>query len=115
MRQPLIFVQDTSAVEPWSPTELVIRFGFPVAVVLVGLTVFLGGRAERTALKADATSQGGFGGPPGTTDVGAADGFDVESFRSEMHAATRKVLTGLLIMLGGSLTLLGVTFWRIFS
>lgn len=115
MRQALIFLQDTSAVEPWSTAELAIRFGLPLAVLLVGLTVFFGGHAERKALKADATSRGGFGGPPGTTDVGMAEGFDIERFRGEMHAATRKVLTGLLIMLGGSLTLLGVTFWRIFS
>ncbi|MGB3185448.1 MAG: hypothetical protein WBG36_14725 [Ornithinimicrobium sp.] len=115
MHPALIYLQDTSAVEPWSATELAIRFGFPFAVVLVGLIVFLGGRTERKVLKAEATQRGGFGGPPGTTDVGTAEGFDIERFRNEMHVATRKVLIGLLIMLGGSLTLLGVTFWRIFS
>ncbi|CAN5478800.1 hypothetical protein BH23ACT6_BH23ACT6_01620 [soil metagenome] len=115
MRQVLIYLQDAPAVEPWSGIELAIRFGFPFAVVLVGLTVFLGGRSERKALKADATQRGGFGGSPGTTDVGSAEGFDVETYQAELHVASRKVLTGLFIMLGGSLTLLGVTFWRILS
>lgn len=115
MRQVLIFLQDAPAVEPWSGTELAIRFGFPFAVVLVGLIVFLGGRTERKTLKADAALRGGFGGPPGSTDVGSVEDFDVRRYEADMQAASRKVLTGLFIMLGASLTLLGVTFWRIFS
>ncbi|MGB5951509.1 MAG: hypothetical protein WBG57_03215, partial [Ornithinimicrobium sp.] len=67
------------------------------------------------ALKGEASMRGGFAGAPGTTDTGSVEGFDRERYHAEMQVVTRKVLTGLLIMLGGTLTLLGVTFWRIFS
>lgn len=115
MRQVLILLQDAPDDGTWSGTELAIRFGLPFAVMLVGLIVFLGGRTERQALRAEAELRGGFGGQPGTSDVDAVEGFEAERYREEMHAATRKVLTGLLITLGGTLTLLGVTLWRIVS
>ncbi|MGB7450207.1 MAG: hypothetical protein WA892_13920 [Ornithinimicrobium sp.] len=95
--------------DSWSTTDITLGFGMPFAVFLVGLLVFMGGRREREALRADA-QHGGFGGPPGTTDVGSAEGFGVEETRSMIHAASRKVLIGLFIMLSGLLALLVVIF-----
>lgn len=109
------FMNVAATVEPWSGTDFAVRFGMPTVVVLLGLIYFLSGRAERRAIRADAAERGGFGGPPGTSDVGSAQGFGVEQAAEHIRAATRKVLIGLIVMLIGVLTLLGVTFWRIFS
>ncbi len=102
-------------VEPWSVSEIAVRFGMPTVVFFLGLIYFLSGRSERRALRADAAERGGFGGPPGSSDVGSAEGFGVERTADQISAATRKVLIGLIVMLIAVLTLLGVTFWRIFS
>ncbi len=102
-------------VEPWSGTEIAVRFGMPTVVFLLGLIYFLSGRAERKAIRAEASERGGFGGPPGTSDVGSAQGFGVEQAAEQVRTATRKVLIGLIVMLLAVLTLLGITFWRIFS
>ncbi len=105
----------TTTLEGWSGTDLAVRFGMPTVVVLLGLILFMGGRAERRAVRAEAAERSGFGGDPGTSDVGSAQGFGVEEAAEQIRAATRKVLIGLLVMLLGALTLLGVTFWGIFS
>ncbi|MGB3827310.1 MAG: hypothetical protein WA962_00905 [Ornithinimicrobium sp.] len=99
----------------WSGSDFAVRFGMPTVVVLIGLTFFLAGRTERRAVRSEVAERGGFGGPPGTGDVGDAQGFGVEQTAAQIRAATRKVLIGLIVMLVGSLTLLGVTFWGIFS
>jgi len=96
----------------WATREVALGFGLPIAVVLVGLTIYLGGRTERRALKADDGQQGGFGGPPGSTDVGDAEGFGVEGKRAMILAASRKVLIGLFVMLAGLLALLVSTLSR---
>lgn len=95
--------------DPWSTSEIAVGYGMPVAVFLVGLLVFMGGRREREALRADSAQQGGFGGPPGSTDVGDPEGFGVQERRNLIHAASRKVLIGLFIMLAGLLALLAMT------
>lgn len=105
----------TTTMEGWSGTDLAVRFGMPTLVVLLGLVLFLGGRAERRAVRAEAGERGGFGGHPGTSDVGTAEGFGVEEAVEQVRAATRKVLIGLVVMLVGVVTLLVVTFWGIFS
>ncbi len=105
----------TTTLEGWSGTDLAVRFGMPTVVVLLGLVWFLGGRAERRAVRAEAAERRGFGGQPGTTDVGDAEGFGVEEAGEQIRAATRKVLIGLVVMLVGVIALLGVTFWGIFS
>ncbi|MGB3764728.1 MAG: hypothetical protein WA966_16070 [Ornithinimicrobium sp.] len=105
----------TTTLEGWSGADLAVRFGMPTVVVLLGLVLFLGGRAERRAVRVEATERGGFGGPPGTSDIGGPEGFGVEGAAASIRAATRKVLVGLIVMLVGVVTLLGVTFWGIFS
>jgi len=105
----------TVQADSWSTSELALGFGLPIAVFLVGLTIFLGGRTERRALRADSGQQGGFGGPPGTTDVGDSEGFGLQERRRMILAASRKVLIGLFVMLGGLLALLVATLSRILS
>ncbi|MGB3257364.1 MAG: hypothetical protein WBG89_13470 [Ornithinimicrobium sp.] len=105
----------TTTLEGWSGADLAVRFGMPTVVVLVGLVLFLGGRAERRSVRAEATERGGFGGQPGTSDVGSAEGFGVDETAEQIRAATRKVLGGLVVMLGGVVALLVVTFWGILS
>ncbi|HKJ13112.1 MAG TPA: hypothetical protein VJ976_12080 [Ornithinimicrobium sp.] len=101
--------------ESWSTSEVALGFGLPVAVVLVGLTVFLGGRSERRALRTDAEPQDGLGAPPGSTDVGSVEGFGAEERPRLIMAASRKVLIGLFITLAGALALLFSTVTRLLS
>ncbi len=111
----LLEMAGEATVEPWSSSEWVTRFGSPILVILLGLMMYVVGRSERRVLRGGAADKGGFGGPPGTTDVGSAQGFGVEERAELVRASTRKLLIGLFFMLAGTLTLLGVTFWRIFA
>jgi hypothetical protein len=102
--------------DSWSTIDSALGFGLPIAVFLVGVTVFLGGRSERRALHNEEQEQaGGFAGPPGTTDVGQAEGFGLQERRQLVLAASRKVLIGLFIMLAGLLALLAATLTRLLS
>ncbi len=86
----------------------------PALLVVGGLLVVLVGRTQRTEVL-DQARRGGFGGPPGTTDVGDADGFGVEQARAVLQSASRKVLIGLGLMLLGALGTLGVIVWELTS
>src|SRR5690606_24397628 len=50
-------------------TDLLVRVGLPLLLVLIGLGLWLWGRRERAEARAEIGVKGGFGGPPGTTDI----------------------------------------------
>jgi hypothetical protein len=110
--EPLIIAAATSG---WTGSDLALRLGVPVVLVVVGLLVFVWGRTLRAQVLEQGVQRGGFGGPPGTTDVGSAEGFGVEEARATLESASRRVLAGLGLMLLGSLSVLGVIGWRLLS
>lgn len=100
--------------DQWSGTDLAVRFGAPLVLLLVGLVIYLMGRTQRRELRVRAR-RGGFGGPPGTSDIGTAQGFGVEDDAQALRSAGVRVLTGLILMLVGALLLLGAILWRLLS
>lgn len=63
----------------------------PLLLVLAGAFLYLRGRAEHR----EATRlRGGFGGPPGSLDIGTELGFGVENNRSAILSARRQMLWG---------------------
>lgn len=101
--------------QSWSLTQFLVWFGPPALLVVVGFVIFFGARTQRRAILDDARQRGGFGGEPGTTDVGSAEGFGLDEAREQVRVATGRVLAGLIMMLAGVLVLLGLSFWRIFG
>ena len=99
----------------WSTSDLALRLGPPVVVLLLGVMVFVWGRTLRAEVLA-VTSRDGFDGPPGGYGAGSAEeGPGVEEGRARLRHATQRVLAGLLLMLLGSLGFLAVIMWRLVS
>jgi hypothetical protein len=94
--------------------DVAARLAVPALLVVAGVLVVLWGRTQRTELL-DQARRGGFGGPPGTSDVGTAEGFGVEQAQAALQSASRKVLLGLGLMLVGALGTLAVIVWELVS
>lgn len=86
--------------------DVALRFGLPVLLILIGVAVWLWGRREQEAARAQIGQQGGFGGPPGTMDIGTEIGFDVEGPGPNPAAARPKILGGLVLVVVGVLLLI---------
>lgn len=99
IRLPLGAANAAVSAEGWTSGDLALRFGAPVVLVLVGLTMFLYGRTQRSELEAKAQAEG------------SADTTNVAALRS----ATGRVLSGLLLILVGLLLLFGAILWRLLS
>lgn len=67
----------------------------PLALLVVGVVLFLRGRA---ALEEANRVQAGFGGPPGSLDIGTELGFGVEENRRAVLTAHRLRLWGLVLV-----------------
>ena len=75
----------------WSGVDWMLYVVLPVILVLAGAALYVAGRrehAEAVRIKA------GFGGPPGSLDIGSDLGFGVENNRGRVLAAQRKMLWG---------------------
>lgn len=83
----------------WSGTQLALRFGVPVALLLVGLVIYLYGRTRRGEIQEQARSEG------------AVD----EQAGVELRTATGQVLSGLVLMLVSLVLLFAVIIWRVVS
>ncbi|MFX0538112.1 hypothetical protein ACQBAT_03200 [Ornithinimicrobium sp. Y1847] len=71
--------------------DLLLYVVLPLVLAVLGAVLLLRGRAmyrEATRLRA------GFGGPPGSIDVGTELGFGVEDNRAAILAAQRRMLWG---------------------
>lgn len=83
-----------AADEAWTTTDWVLGVVLPILLLAVGVILYLRGRSaydEATRVKA------GFGGPPGSLDVGTELGFGIEENRKERLAAQRLKLWGLVL------------------
>ncbi len=83
----------------WSGGELALRFGAPIALLLVGLTIYLYGITQRREIQ------------DGARSAGSVD----EETGIALRATTSRVLSGLLLMLLGLVLLFTVIIWRVVS
>lgn len=67
----------------------------PLVLLVVGVVLFLRGRS---ALEEASRVRAGFGGPPGSLDIGTELGFGVEEGRQAVLAAQRLRLWGLVLV-----------------
>jgi hypothetical protein len=96
-------------------TELLLALGLPMLLIVVGTGVFLWGRRERAEARAELGVKGGFGGPPGTTDIGNEIGFGVEGPGPDPNAGGGRILGGLVCLLIGLLALAAGLVWTVLS
>lgn len=90
-----------------------LRFGLPVLLIVVGAALYLWGRRERADALSRRGSRGGFGGPPGTSDIGTEIGFGVEGPGPDPAAARPKILSGLVLVAVGALLLVIMAVWQL--
>lgn len=65
-----------------------------VLVLVVGFGFWLWGRRQQAAARAQLGQRGGFGGPPGTTDIGTEIGFGVDGPGPDPNAGRTTILVG---------------------
>lgn len=95
--------------------DIALQFGLPVLLILIGAGLFLWGRNQRDAARAQVGRKGGFGGPPGTMDIGTEIGFGVEGEGPDPAAAHPKILGGLILVAVGALLLVIMSLWQLLS
>jgi len=80
-----------------SPSDWALLVVLPLLLLAAGVLLLLRGRA---ALAQARRIKGGFGGPPGSHDVGLDVGFDVdpERERAQVLSAQRQVLWGWILV-----------------
>lgn len=87
--------------------------GGPAVLVAAGLLLHYWGRRRRDGARARIGTRGGFGGPPGTHDVGTAEGFGVDGTEPGPRAGSGAALGGLLLAVAGMLLLVVAVAWRL--
>lgn len=92
----LLTASGTASVDDsWTAADWTLGVVLPLVLLVVGVLLHLRGRAAL----ADATRvRAGFGGPPGSLDVGTEQGFGVEHDRGRVLAAQRLRLWGLVLV-----------------
>lgn len=95
--------------------DVALSLGLPALLVLVGAGLYLWGRRQRDRARAQVASKGGFGGPPGTLDIGTEVGFGVEGEGPNPAAAQPKILGGLVLMAVGAVLLVIMAVWQLLS
>lgn len=95
--------------------DVALRFGLPALLILIGAGVFVWGRRERDDARAQVGSKGGFGGLPGTLDIGTELGFDVDGPGPDPAAAQSKILGGLALVAVGALVLVIMSVWQLLT
>lgn len=99
----------------WTTGTLWLRFGVPVLLILLGAACYLWGRREQAFARSQIGMKGGFGGPPGTTDIGTEIGFGVEGDGPDPAAGRGKVLAGLALVGVGGLLLVIMALWKLLA
>ena len=84
-----------SADDRWTAGDWTLGVVLPLVLLAVGVALYLRGRA---ALAEARRVRAGFGGPPGSLDVGTELGFGVQDNREQVLAARRLKLWGLLLV-----------------
>ncbi len=103
------------AADAWTSAELTTRVGLPALLVLVGAGLYLWGRSERQRARSQIGMKGGFGGPPGTHDIGTEIGFGTEGRGPDRQAGASKILAGLVAVILGLLLMFAMLVWRLLS
>lgn len=104
-----------AATGEWSTGTLWLRFGLPLLLLLVGAALYLWGRKERIDARSQIGTKGGFGGPPGTLDIGTEIGFGVEGPGPDPRAGRTKMLSGMVLMAAGALLLVIMAVWKLLA
>lgn len=114
---PAVLLSAAAGTASGEPTgaDLLVRVGLPLLLVLIGLGLWLWGRRERAEARAEIGVKGGFGGPPGTTDIGTEIGFGVEGPGPDPNAAGGRILAGLICLVVGLLALAVGLVWTVAS
>lgn len=101
----------------WSTPSLLLRFGLPIVIVGIGVALYLWGRREQREARSQIGMRGGFGGPPGTLDIGTDIGFGIEPGERgpDRSAGRPRILAGLVAIAAGALLLSVVMFWKVLS
>lgn len=79
----------------WATGDWLLRVGVPLALLVVGVLLLVRGRSGLAEAR---RVRSGFGGPPGSSDVGTEDGFGAEGDRAAELSARRTVLWGGLLV-----------------
>ena len=91
MLSPLASPMPMAAAESWTGGDWTLDVVLPLILIAAGVVLYLmGRRAHDEAVRVKA----GFGGPPGSLDVGSDLGFGIEDNRGAVLAAQRKMLWG---------------------
>lgn len=108
-------VRQVLAADTWTSAQLTTRFGLPALLIVVGAGLYLWGRSERQRARSQIGMKGGFGGPPGTHDIGTEAGFGVEGRGPRRNAGASKILAGLSAVTVGLLLMFAMVVWRLLS
>ncbi len=102
-----------TAMDGFSPWTAVL----PLLLLLAGGLLVVWGRQEQQRVRGQRGSLGGFGGPPGTTDVGDGEGFGTGPGERPLDplAGRGKALAGLVLLAAGALLLSVALLWRVVS
>lgn len=99
----------------WTAGQTWLRLGLPLLLVVVGAAVWWWGRQEQLRARAQLGTKGGFGGPPGTTDIGAELGFGVDGPGPDRNAGRSKILAGLVCAAAGIVLFVAMVIWKLAS
>lgn len=100
---------------PWSSQALLLRIGLPLLLVGIGVGLWAWGRRERFEARAQLGVRSGFGGPPGSTDIGSEMGFGAAGREPDPQAGRARIIGGVIAASLGTLTLIGVLVYRLTS
>lgn len=95
--------------------DVALRFGLPVLLIVLGVALILWGRREQDRARAQLGQKGGFGGPPGTLDIGTEIGFGVDGPGPDPAAARPKILGGLVTAAVGTVLLIVMAILQILN
>lgn len=98
MPSPLVIARPLAAAavdDAWTASDWTLGVVLPVVLLAAGVLLYLRGRS---ALEEATRVRAGFGGPPGSLDIGTELGFGIEENRAEVLAARRTRLWGLVLI-----------------
>lgn len=98
---------------PWSSQALLLRIGLPLLLVAIGVGLWVWGRRERAEARAQIGVRAGFGGPPGSSDIGSELGFGVHGRSPDPHAGRARMVGGLVAASAGVVILVIVLIYRL--
>lgn len=102
MTPPLVRPATAAVGDSWSTGDWVLGVVLPLVLLALGVALLLRGRSTLAAAR---RIRAGFGGPPGSLDIGTELGFGIDN-RAELLRGRRLSLWGLVLVAVGVLWLL---------